>query len=96
MPICVTIRYCEGIQWQIIKQVVVVVVMLMNENNEKDNKDENTKVEDTEAEEALHRMRTQLGLYYPQVLSTINYQLKTMILIIITLSYSTGSEQQAR
>ena len=48
----VTIRYCEGIQWQIIKQVVVVVVMLMmmtktktmmmtptNENNEKDNKD---------------------------------------------------------
>ena len=38
----------------------------------KDNKDENTKVEDTEAEEALHRMRTQLGLYYPQVLSTIN------------------------
>ena len=45
-----------------------------NENNEKDNKDENTKVEDTEAEEALHRMRTQLGLYYPQVLSTIDYQ----------------------
>ena len=36
-----------------------------NENNAKDNKDE--KVEDTEAEEALHRMRTQLGLYYPQV-----------------------------
>ena len=25
------------------------------------------KVEDDEADEALHRMRTQLGLYYPQV-----------------------------
>ena len=34
--ICVTIRYCEGIQWQIIKQVVVVVVvvMLMRKDND--------------------------------------------------------------
>ena len=32
----VTIRYCEGIQWQIIKQVVavVVVVMLMRKDND--------------------------------------------------------------
>ena len=33
---CVAIRYCEGIQWQIIKQVVVVVVMLMRKDNDND------------------------------------------------------------
>ena len=32
----VTIRYCEGIQWQIIKQVVVVVVILMRKDNDDD------------------------------------------------------------
>ena len=42
---------------EILMTMMTTVTMLMTSK----------KVEDDEADEALHRMRTQLGLYYPKV-----------------------------